>query len=274
MDHTLSEALAALTTTPHQSLKGKLITVTGAGSGIGRATAILLAGRGAIVGLADIQEGPLKEAATKITTSGGKVYTSIVNIADRSAVETWISTLVRDVGKPLDGAVNLAGIVGRSIGTPPGAVRNVSDDEFCGVMKVNVQGTLNCVRAQLNNIKTGSNGRNGGSIVNAASVAGFMGFTDNAAYVASKHAVIGITKCAAKEEGPKGIRLNCIAPGIIATPMMDRIDTIMGKDYGDPGAMARRGDPEEVAQVIGFLVGDESSFVSGMVYGIDGGWAC
>lgn len=79
-------------------------------------------------------------------------------------------------------------------------------------MKVNVQGTLNCVRAQLNNLKTGAKGRNGGSIVNAASVAGFMGFTDNAAYVASKHAVVGITKCAAKEEGPKGIRLNCVAP--------------------------------------------------------------
>lgn len=105
MDHTLGEALAALTTTPHQSLKGKLITVTGAGSGIGRATAILLAGRGAILGLADIQEGPLKETADKITTSGGKAYTSIVNIADRSAVEAWISSLVKEAGKPLDGAV-------------------------------------------------------------------------------------------------------------------------------------------------------------------------
>jgi len=114
MDHTLSEALAALTTTPHQSLKGKLITVTGAGSGIGRATAILLASRGAIVGLADVQEAPLKETATKITAAGGKAYISIVNIADRSAVETWISTLVKDVGKPLDGAVKYVNIVSAS----------------------------------------------------------------------------------------------------------------------------------------------------------------
>lgn len=108
--------------------------------------------------------------------------------------------------------VSLAGIVGRSIGTPPGAVRNVADDEFDGVMRINVRGTLNCIRAQLNHIKSGENGRGGGSIVNAASVAGIMGFTDNAAYVASKHAVIGISKCAAKEEGPRGIRVNCVAP--------------------------------------------------------------
>jgi NAD(P)-dependent dehydrogenase (short-subunit alcohol dehydrogenase family) len=79
-------------------------------------------------------------------------------------------------------------------------------------MRVNVQGTLNCVRAQLNNIRTGSGGRGGGSIVNASSVAGIMGFTQNAAYAASKHAVIGISRCAAKEEGPRGIRINCVAP--------------------------------------------------------------
>lgn len=108
MNHPLSEALAALTMTPYEPLKGKLITVTGAGSGIGRATAILLAGRGATVGLADIQEAPLKETAAKISAAGGKAYHSMVNIADRSAVESWISTLVKDVGKPLDGAVKYA----------------------------------------------------------------------------------------------------------------------------------------------------------------------
>lgn len=105
MDQTLGEALATLGIKPHQSLEGKLITITGAASGIGRATATLLSSRGAVLGLADIQQKPLDELADKLTASGAKVYTSTVNVADRAAVEAWITTLVKEVGKPLDGAV-------------------------------------------------------------------------------------------------------------------------------------------------------------------------
>lgn len=96
---------------------------------------------------------------------------------------------------------SLSSIVGRSIGTPPSAVRNVTNGEFDSVMRINVRGTSHYIRAQLNHTRSGENGRRGGSIVNAASIAGTMGFTDNATYVASKHAVIGISKCATKEVG-------------------------------------------------------------------------
>lgn len=105
MEHLLSQTHISFPVSPHQPLKGKLITVTGAASGIGRATAILLAGRGAILGLADIQLEPLQALADKLRASGAKVFTSVVDVADRTVVETWIETLVKDAGRPLDGAV-------------------------------------------------------------------------------------------------------------------------------------------------------------------------
>ena len=194
------------------SLSGKTIAITGAASGIGLATAKLLALRGARLALADVQQERLAALAKELSDSGADVFSTVVDVRDRSQVEGWMARTTEHFGGPLDGAANLAGIMGRSIGLDAGAVRNLADDEFDQVMHINCKGLLNCLRAQLNVIKESSRGKGGGSIVNASSLAGLIGFVQNAAYCASKHAVTGMTKCAAKEEGPKGVRVNAIAP--------------------------------------------------------------
>ena len=172
----------------------------------------------------------------------------------------------------------MAGVVGASIANERGTLQNLTDAEFAFVMNVNCSGVFNCLRAQLPAMQTGTTGRGGGSIVNASSMAGLMGVERNASYVASKHAVTGLTRTAAKEEGRRAIRVNAVAPGIISTPMMKQIESSAGTTelFGpkEPGALARRGDPDEVASVVTFLLGDDSSFISGQVISIDGGLMC
>ncbi len=207
------------TTHNMSSLSGKTIAITGAASGIGLATAKLLARQGARLSLADIQQDRLGSVAEELRSNCGEgggavdVLASVVDVRDRSQVEDWMTrTISHFGGGPLDGAANLAATEGRHVGAAGLAVRNLTDDEFDHVMDVNCKGVLNCVRAQLKVIKEGTGGRGGGSIVNASSLAGLMGYASHAAYCASKHAVIGITRSAAKEEGAKGVRVNAIAP--------------------------------------------------------------
>ena len=192
--------------------QGSLVTVTGAASGIGHATAKLLASRGARLSLADVQEASLQQLAKDLSDQGHQVIYEVVDVTDRASVEYWIKKTVEHYGCPIDGAANLAGNVGRSIGVESGAIRNITDEEFDFVWAVNVKGTLNCLRSQLKHIKTGADGMGGGSIVNATSIAGIMGVPFNAPYVAAKHAITGMTKTAAKEEGKNCIRVNAVAP--------------------------------------------------------------
>ncbi|ERF74853.1 hypothetical protein EPUS_03237 [Endocarpon pusillum Z07020] len=220
-------------------------------SGIGLATAKLLARQGARLSLADIQQDRLSAVADELRSlnSGERaveVLTSVVDVRDRSQVDDWMArTISHFGGGALDGAANLA----------------------------DTAGVLNCVRAQLKVIRQGDGGRRGGgSIVNASSLAGLTGFANHVAYSASKHAVIAITRCAAQEEGARGVRVNAVAPGAIATPMLERMDQAFGQRLPDRCALARRGDADEAAQLICFLLADESSFVTGAVYRVDGGW--
>jgi NAD(P)-dependent dehydrogenase (short-subunit alcohol dehydrogenase family) len=194
------------------SLKGKLFVITGAASGIGRATAKLLASRGARLCLADINEEELIIFASELVSLGSEVRAHCVDVSNRSEVELWIKEIMDHFHRPIDGAANLAGIIPSSAFTEAGSVRNVDDEVVDQVMNVNCKGVLNCVRAQLPHLKAGENGVGGGSIVNAASAAALVGFPMNVAYGMSKHAVAAITKCAAKEEGKKGIRVNAICP--------------------------------------------------------------
>lgn len=163
------------------SVSGKVIVITGAASGMGLETSKHLASQGAIISLADVQEEALKNVATSIEGNGGRVLYSVVDVRNRSQVESWISETVETFGK-IDGCANLAGVIGKQNGLAK--IEEIEDEHFDFVMDVNVKGLLNCMRAQIPHMK------DGGSIVNASSILGLQGMGKGAAYVASKHAVI------------------------------------------------------------------------------------
>lgn len=185
-------------------IKGKVIALTGAASGIGYETALLLARQGAYLSLADISEAALTEKAAEIEkVSTGKVLSTVVDVRKDESVNAWITKTVETFGK-LDGAVNLAGVIPKVINTE--RVEDLNNEDWHFVLDVNLHGVMYCMRAQLQNMN------NKGSVVNAASICGVIGFPKNAAYTASKHAVIGLSRTAAKEVGDREIRVNCIAP--------------------------------------------------------------
>ncbi|KAI9730790.1 MAG: hypothetical protein M1818_008070 [Claussenomyces sp. TS43310] len=249
------------------SLASKVVVVTGAASGIGRATAILLASHGAYLSLNDINEKALIAVKAEIEKKRAKVITAAFDVRSQAACDTWIRDTVAHYGQPIAGVANVAGVAGPSAMKESGTIRNITDAEFDQVMDVNLKGVLNCMRATLPHIQDGKNGRDGGSIVNVASLAGIIGMPYNVPYVASKHAVVGVTRVAAKEEGFRAIRVNAVCPGVIDTPMIAGAPA-----QGAPGALARQGAPSEVADLIVFLLSAHSSFINGVAIPIDGGW--
>lgn len=185
-------------------LKGKVIAITGAAGGIGFATAELLASRGANLSLADMDVEVLDRIGQEIRDKyKTEVLTTQVDVSKSRQVDEWIASTVKHLSK-LSGAVNLAGTLGKEFGLK--TALEVTDEDFDFVMSINVRGVMACQRAQLRHIE------NGGSIVNAASVAGKMGMPHVLAYTASKHAVIGLTRVAAVESGYRKVRVNAIAP--------------------------------------------------------------
>ena len=191
------------------NFEGKVIAITGAASGMGLATAKMLASRGAIVSLGDMNESLLQTTAKDIISAGGHAFATTLDVRNRSAVESWIFETVKREGK-LDGAVNLAGVAGKQIGVA--TIEDIEDDAWDFVIDVNLRGVLNCMRAEIKAMGNPKEGGRGASIVNASSVAGIIGMPKNGAYIASKHAVVGLTRAAAKECGPRAIRVNAIAP--------------------------------------------------------------
>ncbi|KAJ9497331.1 hypothetical protein H2202_007135 [Exophiala xenobiotica] len=252
------------------TLQGKVITVTGAASGIGLVTTKLLASRGASLSLADINASQLEAVAQDIEKSGTQVIHTVVDVRKLSDVRTFIDNTVRHFGQ-LDGAVNFAGVIGKHANhATTHTLRDETDEEWEFIMDVNARGVFNCLREELRVMKSGA------SIVNAASVLALVGQAKNSIYCASKHAVAGLIRAAAKEEGENGIRINGVAPGFIDTPMVSAVEAannIKEANVG-PQSFKRKGKPEEIASVVAFLLGDESTFVTGAIWAVDGGWAC
>lgn len=180
----------------------KVFLVTGAAQGIGLAVSKYLAARGASLALADVKDQELNSAATSIAKEWPdvKIKHTVVDVSDTRAVDAFVADTVKDFGK-LSGAVNNAGIIGKL-----GPIVELKDEDWQRVQQVNVGGIMRCLRAELKVIEEG------GSIVNMASVAGLIGFPGLTPYVCSKHAIIGLTKCAAKEAGARNVRVNAICP--------------------------------------------------------------
>ncbi|KAF2019884.1 3-oxoacyl-reductase [Aaosphaeria arxii CBS 175.79] len=249
------------------SLSNKLITITGAASGIGLSTARILARRGALLSLADYNASKLQNAHSELASlsSSSKVISTPLDIRDTDSVNKWIHNTKEKFGMYIDGAANVAGF--HPLWTPKN-VQDISDEEFEEVIAINTTGLFKCLRAQL---AEGVLNEKGASIVNVGSVSGLIGFAGDAAYVASKHATHGLTKSVSKEAGKRNIRVNAVAPGQTDTPMVQAMQAENGVLPTPAVSLGRSGMPEEVAELIVWLLGYESRYVTGSIYRIDGG---
>jgi len=247
-------------------MKDKIIAISGGASGIGLATSKLLSSLGATVCISDINTDALAEVQHSFEGFGHAYLIDTVDVSKRIEVDAWIGRIVEMYGR-LDGAVNCAGIIGRHHGTK--TVGELDDDERDKLIAINLTGMMYCMRAELRRI------RDGGSIVCISSIQGIKSSPHHSAYSATKHGVIGLVRAAAAEYGRRGIRVNALAPGAIATPLMDQADRIHNRarsDHHEPSAIKRLGTAEEMAKSIAFLLGEDSSFTTGTTLVADGGW--
>jgi NAD(P)-dependent dehydrogenase (short-subunit alcohol dehydrogenase family) len=245
------------------TFKDKVALITGGSSGIGKATAIAFAQKGAKVVIADWVEN--KETISLIKKSGGEAIFIKCDVSSAADVKAMVEKTISTYGQ-LDYAYNNAGIEGVNAKTG-----ECSEDNWDKTIAVNLKGIWLCMKHQIPHmINQGK-----GAIVNCSSVAGLIGFAGLPAYVASKHGVIGLTKTAALEYAQLGIRVNCVCPGVIQTPMIDRLtgdseEAIAQFTKLEP--VGRFGQPEEVASAVVWLCSDEASFVTGHAMAVDGGF--
>jgi NAD(P)-dependent dehydrogenase (short-subunit alcohol dehydrogenase family) len=246
-------------------VQGKVVLVTGGGSGIGRATGLKLAEEGATVMIADyVQEGG-ERTVKMIKDADGTASFVQADVSKASQVEAMVAQMVETYGR-IDCAFNNAGIEGAT-----NATVNCTEEDFDRVIAINLKGVWLCMKYEIARmLKQG-----GGSVVNTASAAGLVGMPGAPAYVAAKHGVVGLTRTAALEYAAKNIRVNCVCPGAIRTPMLERVmDTVPGSEQwyiaGEP--IGRMGKPDEIAEAVVWLLSDAASFVTGHPMAIDGGW--
>jgi NAD(P)-dependent dehydrogenase (short-subunit alcohol dehydrogenase family) len=251
---------------PIYDFQGRVALVTGAGGGIGLATASAFAKAGASVIIADNDAMLLRGAADELRSAGHEVLAIVCDVRDRSQVKAMIDQAVATYGR-LDAAFNNAGI--NCDGAP---VLETDDDVFDNILDVNLRGVWNCMKAELRQMMA----QGSGAIVNCSSIGGMRGSKGRAAYSASKFGVIGLTRAAALDYADKGIRINAVSPGIIGnTPMAARVTKNYAPDIIDAFVAAepigRLGEPDEIAAAVLWLCSPAASFVLGHALVIDGG---
>lgn len=242
---------------------GRVALVTGAASGIGRATAVAFASEGARVAVLDLSEEALGETVGAIRSAGGDVLTIARDVSKPDQVEAAVTRTVEAFGR-LDIAFNNAGVENKAA-----PVAEIEIDEWDRILDINLRGTFVCMKHELAQMmRQGS-----GVIVNTSSGAGVRGVAGGASYAASKHAIIGLTKSAALDYAKSNIRVNAILPGNIETPMMDRFTGGDIQKAIDLEPVGRLGKPEEIAEAVLWMCSDLGAFVTGAAVSVDGGWS-
>jgi len=248
------------------SFSNKVALVTGAGSGLGLATARAFAAAGARVVLADRDAPAIGAAADELSAQGHQALAVACDVADDAQVQAMVHATVSRFGR-LDAAYNNAGVQNLLAETA-----DTTREDYERVMGINLRGVWSCMRFELQQMRR----QGGGSIVNCSSLGGLVGGAQRGIYHAAKHGVLGFTKSAALEYAARGIRINAVCPGLIHTPMSDRMiaagqgDALKALEKLIP--MARVGRPEEIASAVLWLCSDAASYVTGQSLSVDGGF--
>ena len=241
-------------------LKDKICIVTGGAQGIGLATGVKFAREGAVVIVCDRHREGIAAAVAGCQAEGARAEGFVVDVTDRATVDAMVQTVKGLFGR-IDVLVNNAGI------TQDARLQKMTLAQFDDVIDVNLRGVFHCAQAVVDTmVEQGS-----GVILNASSVVGIYGNFGQTNYAASKFGVIGFTKTWSRELGPKGVRVNAVAPGFIETPILSTIPDKVLQQMRDDVPLRRLGRPEEIANVYAFLASDEASYVNGAVIEVAGG---
>jgi len=241
-------------------LSGKVAIITGAGRGIGYATALKFGKEGAIVISCDINADQAQQAARDVAEAGGEAMGFQIDVRDPDSLETMVEAVVRKYGR-IDCLVNNAGIVQDS------TLKNMTEEQFDSVIEINLKGVYNCTKAVVDVMLKQSSG----VILNASSIVGLYGNFGQTNYAASKFGVIGMVKTWARELGRKGIRANAVCPGFVSTPILGKIPEKVLKALEERVPLGRLAYPEEIANTFAFLASDEASYINGAVIEVSGG---
>lgn len=245
---------------PFMRLADKVSIITGAGQGIGRATALKFASEGAKVAVCDINPASIEDTVKAILDAGGDAAGFIIDVTDKETIARMVTGVMARWGR-IDTLVNNAGIV------QDAQFKKMTDEQFERVIDVNLKGVYHCTKAVVDIMLE----QNSGVILNASSIVGLYGNFGQTNYAATKFGVIGMVKTWARELGRKGIRANAICPGFIETPILASIPDKVIKMMEDKVPLGRLGKPEEIANTYAWLASDEASYINGAVIEVSGG---
>ena len=248
------------TPSPSHRLAGKVSIITGAAQGIGLATALKFAREGAIVVVCDVKQAAVDEAVKQCQASGAQAVGFVVDVTQRDMVDATVKTVLEKFGR-VDVLVNNAGI------TQDARLQKMTLEQFDRVIDVNLRGVFHCTQA----VADAMVAQGSGVILNASSVVGIYGNFGQTNYAATKFGIIGFTKTWSRELGPKGVRVNAVAPGFVATPILSTMPEKVVDEMKNRVPLKRLGQPEDIANVYAFLASDEAAYVNGAVLEVSGG---
>lgn len=241
-------------------LSQKVSLITGAAQGIGLATAIKFADEGARVVVCDVNAGAVQAAVSQCQATGAQAIGHVMDVTVREQVDAVVGNVMAEFGR-IDVLVNNAGI------TQDARLQKMTIEQFDRVIDVNLRGVFHCTQAVADHMVA----QGSGVVLNASSVVGIYGNYGQTNYAATKFGVIGFTKTWSRELGPKGIRVNAVAPGFIATPILDTIPDKVIAEMAQRVPLKRMGTAAEIANVYAFLASDEASYINGAVIEVSGG---